>query len=85
MRLQVTGDVQEGMTFKVKTDIDPLNLLDGKDKGEIGMIRNNDLGRLIETYRDLPPHQSNSMGLAGQIQISHYIGVRNGQLRPLSS
>lgn len=55
MRVQVTGNIQTGMTFEVKSDVDPTVCLDGKAKHKIGKIESCDLERLIQTCQTLPP------------------------------
>ena len=52
--IQVTGNIQQGMTFQVKDGIDPEEDHEGKEKIKIGTITQIDLERLKQICSQLP-------------------------------
>lgn len=53
--IQVTGNIQQGMSFQVKNGVDPEESNEGKEKVKIGTIKTTDLERLKQICSQLPP------------------------------
>ncbi len=83
--IQVTGNIQQGMSFQVKNGVDPEESNEGKEKIKIGTIRKNDLERLKQICSQLPPPSKQFNGPSGLIHLGLYIAARTGHARLFSA